>query len=203
MQKMKTANQRLEDAAKRAPRKRGAPPAALVNALKRPSLLTFSEKERLQKKVAEDARLLRQCMGQDQDGDGEIFLGPTQSYAGFNVSTVQNRLKRNKAQLERMDPANHKLQGADRMKAEKRMKELEEKLKKNMLSTFEMGYFPKKDDAAKDADYRRACEKSFKMEVGNPEFQRMAVEYKHLARRLDPDNPELPNIERLRSRKRY
>lgn len=198
---MPKPQQRIEAAARKAPKNRKLIPAAL--APQKPTLLSFSEKERLKARIRADDMLLRQCRGEAVDGDPEIALGPTQSFAGFNVSNVLGRLKRNKAILERMDPANHRFQGAERQRAEKRMKELEEKLRKNMLSTYDMGYYPKKDSAEKDADYRRACDKSSRQEVGNEEFQRAAQEYKHLARRMDPDNPELANIERLRSKRRY
>lgn len=192
--------QRLEAAARKAPKKRGAIP---VSVPRRIPLASHSERERLINRIKSDETLIRQCRGLDTDGDGEIALGPTQSFAAFNVSGVEARLKRNKMMLQRLDPANHKFQGAERARADKRLRELAEKMRKQMLSTFEMGYFPKKDNAARDSDYRRACDKSFKQEVGSPQFQEWAQEYKHLARRLDPDNPELANIEHLRPKRRY
>lgn len=199
------AAKRLEAAARRAPAKagvlRGPRPAQAV----RPSLLTWSEKERLKNRIRADEDLLRQCRGQDTEGVGDVFLPPTQAYSAFNVGFVERRLKRNKLAMERMDPANHRFTGAERDRADKRRRELEAKMSKLMLSTYEMGYYPgrKKDTDLNDSRYREACEKSFKQEVGNPEFQRMAQEHKELCRRLDPDNPGLANIERLRSRRRY
>jgi hypothetical protein len=43
-------------------------------------------------------------------------------------------------------------------------------------------------------------ERSVKLEVGNPEFRKRARRVKELARMLDPDNPDLANLEHLRSR---
>lgn len=196
--RLNDADSRLLRAARRAPPtgpQRGAAPG-------RPVLLTITEKERLQRRIQADEEIIRQARGEDTEGVGEIFLGPTQSYGAFSVATVQKRLRRNKETLQRMDPANHRFTGVERQRAHTRIREIEEKLRKMMLTTYEMGAYPKKDHG-RDGDYRRACEKSFRQEVGNPEFQRLAQEHKHLARRLDPDSPELANIERLRARRRY
>jgi len=46
--------------------------------------------------------------------------------------------------------------------------------------------------------YTRAVQKSKLQEVGNPLFNKNAQRLKYLERRLEPDNPDAGNLERLR-----
>jgi len=82
----------------------------------------------------------------------------------------------------------------EKHKAQKDFDEAKEYISKHGLTLAEIGMYPKPDNPEKDADYGRAVEKSMANEVGNPEFQRMCAQLKCAAGKLDPDNPDLRNV---------
>lgn len=169
-------------------------------------LLTVSERERLRSQVAEDRGYLESLHSAPKTFDAlqaEAFLPPVEASRSVEAASIQARLKRTERAIERMDPANQRLSGRDRQAACREMKEHEEWLRKRMLSTYDMGAYPSSSDHGKQQNFSRAVNKSFAQEVGSREFRDRARRYKELARRLEPDDPELSNIERFRARRRY
>ena len=149
------------------------------------NLLTVEQRERWKKEIA----------------GGDALLDPEES-RGIAIDESRGagksqRLQRMARALEVMDPANRKLTGQARQQATVEMKALEAYFRETMLTQDEMSMFPSRDYARNQA-YNRAITKSMKGEVGNPEFQKKAARYKYLARLLEPDDPELPNLERFR-----
>lgn len=168
---------------------------------RRSPLLSVGERERLMRQMREDASYLSSFKGTPEGDAGEAHLAPSQSGRPVDEDAVRKRINRTKRALEALSPK--RLAGAARQKAVKEMREHEAWLKKNMLSTYDMGAFPNPTDMSKDHNYRKAVDKSFKQEVGNPEYNRRAMRVKELARILEPDDPELSNLERLRPTHRY
>ena len=167
-------------------------------------LISVSEVRRLKQRIAEEKAYLSSFGGTPEGNEvREAHLSPKQSGRPVDEESVRTRIRRNERALQAMSPENRKIKGRERQQAVKEMRGHELWLKKHMLTTYEMGAYPSSTDIAKDRNYRNAVDKSFKQEVGNPEFQRRASRYKELARRLEPDDPELPNIERLRPKHRY
>jgi hypothetical protein len=164
--------------------------------------LTLDEREHLRSRIAEERAYLDSFKRPESGENADAHISPGQ-LREVDTGAIEARIRRKEEQLKRQSPENFKLQGAKRQEACLEMKKHEEWLKKHMLTTYEMGAYPSATDPIKDAKYRAACEKSHKMEVGNKEFGERAQRYKELARRLDPDNPELHDIERLRSKRRY
>lgn len=172
----------------------------------RGQLLSFSESERLRAEQADDQRYLDAARGRSRvsdDDNPESYLPPAQTGREVDTGAIESRIRRRQSALDRLDPRSHKLVGIQRQRACVKMKEHEEFFKKNMLSSFDMGAYPKGDSHERHQNYLKAVEKSVAQEVGNHEFQRRAAEYKDLARRLDPDNQDLTNLERFRPRRRY
>jgi len=165
-------------------------------------LLGHSERRRIEQEIASDELYLR-GMNRTPTGEGEAHLPHSQGGRPVDVTNIQKRIARNRSALERMSPVNRKLRGRARDKAFKEMREHEVWLKDHMLTTWDMGAFPSATDPEKDHKYRMAVEKAKKQEVGSREFQQRSSRFKELARLLEPEDPDLPNIERLRSTKRY
>lgn len=160
-----------------------------------PELLAIPARDRLKQRINE-GKGYQSGVGTADDGD--VSLAHRDARPSIDEGQINRRISRDERALERLDPSNHKLSGAERQQGYTRMKVLEEYITKCMLSENEMGAFPAASDHTKDRKYHQAVEKSMKMEVGNPRFVEAAHEYKRLARRLDPDNPELCNLERFR-----
>ncbi|MEK6650458.1 MAG: hypothetical protein AABY75_05740 [Bacteroidota bacterium] len=172
----------------------------------RGQLLSFTESERLRAEQADDQRYLEAARGRTRVSDEDnpdASLPPGQPGGVVDPGAIEARIRRRGAALEKLDPHFHKLVGVQRQRACTKMKEHEEYFSKNMLSTFDMGAYPKGDSHERHQNYLKAVEKSVSQEVGNLEFQRRAREYKDLARRLDPDDPDLTNLERFRPKRRY
>ena len=167
-------------------------------------LMSVAEVQRVKRRIAEEKAYLGSFAGTPEgDGSRESHLSPKMSGRPVDEESVRTRIRRGERALQLMSPEGRKFKGAERNKADKEMREHEKWLKKHMLTTYEMGAYPSADNISKDRNYRNAVDKSFKQEVGNPEFQRRAKRYKELARRLEPDDSELHNIERLRPTHRY
>ncbi|MDI6774023.1 MAG: hypothetical protein QME60_01310 [Verrucomicrobiota bacterium] len=168
---------------------------------KRPlTLLTIEEEKRLRGEIAGETRYLNAVHGRirvSDDDNSDAHLSPGH-IKDIDTSAIEVRIKRRQRALDAMSPQAHKFIGAKRQSACKEMREHEDFFRKHMLTSREMGRYPKGDDHELQQEYMRACEKSIAMEVGNSEFQRRAHRYKELARRLDPDNADLPNLERFR-----
>ncbi len=83
-------------------------------------------------------------------------------------------------------------------KAYKRAKELEGVLKDAMPSQkqFSQRYPSSSDRASKASDFERAVQQQIAFQ--SPKIQSLAAEYRHLMARIDPQNPMVRNLERLR-----
>jgi hypothetical protein len=124
---------------------------------------------------------------------------PVKQVVDVDLNAIDARIRRSKKALEALDPAQRRLTGADRQKAEKRYFELCEILPDRMLTHEEMDFFPSATDAHKDQSYRQAVEKAAaKGNENSPEFGRLATEWKQLGRILWPDEPEKSNTQSLR-----
>lgn len=162
--------------------------------------LSVADRERLKLSIAEERSYLASMNRPGQGDDAESYLSPRQAKS-IDTEAIESRIRRKEKALEAMSPK--PLTGVEKNRALSEMRQHEEWLRKKMLSTYDMGAFPSATDQLKNARYMEACKKSETQEVGNREFQERAQRYKELARRMDPDNPELSNIERFRPRGRY
>lgn len=180
----------------------GAKPNGRRTGKKVQAPISHSEVERIKNRIQQDKEYLASFSRVENGEDPEAYLSPAQARE-VDVEAIRTRIKRNERALHSLAPEFRKLTGIARQKAYKEIKEHEEWLKKRMLSTWEMGAYPSATDPEKDHLYRQAVEKSVKQEVGSAEYQQRAHRMKELARLLDPEDPELANLERLRPRRRY
>src|SRR3990167_1834774 len=148
----------------------------------RAPLMTVEQRERLKREIASGDSLVG-----EEEGRG-IVVDESKG------SGKSKRLQRLADYVERCDPANRKLTGPERQKAFEEMKALEAWFPEHMLTQSQMSMFPSRD-YSRNQDYSRAITRSMKQEVGSKEFQEKASRYKYLARVLEPDDPELPNLE--------
>ena len=153
------------------------------------------ERDRLKARIDEDKAILSEVLHGPADPDGVAI--PARSAVNVNTAAIQRRISRKEKHLEAVDPANRRLSGAQRQAASNRMATLEEWFKKHMISQDEMSMKASSNFALNSA-YNKAVKKSMAQEVGNPEFSKNAQEYKQLARLMEPEDPELGNIERFR-----
>lgn len=114
----------------------------------------------------------------------------------IDVTALEKQLERDEKALEYLAPKEGS--AADKRKAQKDFDEAKAYIEEHALTLSEVGKYPKPGDPEKDADYGRAVEKSMTMEVGNPKFQQMCAQLKRAASILDPNDPELRNINRYR-----
>lgn len=136
--------------------------------------------------------------GQQDVALPEVMM-PVKQVIDVDLGAIDARIRRNKKALEAFDPAQRRLTGADRQRAEKRYAELSEILPERMLTHEEMDYFPSATDTLKDSLYRQAVDKAAaKGNENSPEFSRLAQEWKQLGRILWPDEPERSNTQSLR-----
>lgn len=155
-------------------------------------IMSISEVERIRGLISEDEGYLKGFA----TGPTETEAGPLQVSQGVDKGTIQRRIDRNKRALEALAPKQAGTKESNKLHAQ--MKKDEEWLKEHMMTRRMMDAFPS-TDASKHADYEKAVQKAAHDEVGNPEFGVVARRYKDAARQVDPDNPELCNIERLRA----
>lgn len=170
-------------------------------------LLSFAERERLQKLIAEDEAYLRGFRAAPAGQNKDVYLPPQEASRSVDAGAIEARIKRHKKALAVMSPESHRITGtAKRNAAYRQIKEDQEWLSKHMLSTYDMGAFPSATDHEKQRRYLEAVEKSVAQEAGDgrvaKECQERMRRLKDLARRLDPDDPALADTERLRSRHR-
>lgn len=114
----------------------------------------------------------------------------------IDIDALEKQLERDEKALAFLAPKEGT--AAEKRKALKDFEEAKEYIRTHGLTLAEIGKYPKPMDPEKDADYGKAVEKSMAMEVGNPEFQRMCQQLKRSASVLEPDNPELRNVNRYR-----
>jgi hypothetical protein len=124
----------------------------------------------------------------------------------MDTDAIRVRIERNKRALSSMSAA--PATGTERQRLETKAKELEEWLAPRMLTKAELDYFPSKpgdtDAGLKEANYKRAVEKAVHSEGEHSRaFIQAAMEWKHIMRRLHSDDPEMPNMERIRPQGEY
>lgn len=164
-------------------------------------VLSIERAEAIRAQVKADKALIGRAENRtaDPDDDEGVSLSPTQAVAGFDTGVVRNRVKRLERKLAVMDPRERVLSGVERQKAIARHKWLKEWLQAHLLTREDQGAYPDPKDRLKQSFYEQAVQKSIKLEVGHPQFPIFADEFKTLGRLIDPDDPELCDIEALRA----
>ena len=120
----------------------------------------------------------------------------------IDVGALERQLGRDKRALECFAPKEGN--AAEKKKAQRELDEAKEYIAKHALTHAELGMWPSRvgvnrdGDDIKHQDYLKACEKAYKEEVGNPEFQRQCEKLKRAAAILAPEDPELRNINNYR-----
>lgn len=154
--------------------------------------ITPDEVERRKAKIKADEEYLERLKGgQVEDGKAEPM-----PIRNINISNLEKQLDREKKALEYLLPKEGT--SKEKQQALKEFNEAKEYIEKHALTREELGKYPKSDNFEKDSDYRKAVRKSLEMEVGNPKFQQMCEQLKRAAAILEPDNPELRNINNYR-----
>ncbi len=171
---------------------KGKPRKAVKTAGPRP-IMSNSEVERIRGLISEDEGYLK---GLDT-GPTETEAGPMQVSQGVDKDGIMRRINRNKRALDALAPKQASTKESNKLHAQ--MKTDEEWLRKHMMTRKMMDAFPSTNDPVKESNYQQAVKKAVQDEVGNPEFGIVARRYKDAARQVDPSDPELCNIERLRA----
>ena len=110
-----------------------------------------------------------------------------------DVGEVMQNIKRKKTMLENHTPK--KFRGQTSNAAWSRAKDLAEKIKKEMPGKKE--YYMRYPKEESSQDFERVVNQQVRFQT-DPKIQSMVREYKHLLRRIDPSDPSIANIERLR-----
>jgi len=92
-----------------------------------------------------------------------------------------------------------KLVGAEANRAYAKAKQIEQKIKEAMPTRREYyrPYPSEKTSMDHEGDFERAVNQQIKFQ-NDPHINQMVREYKHIMRRLDPEDPGVSSIERLR-----
>ncbi len=115
---------------------------------------------------------------------------------GIDIAELEKQLARDERALAYLEPQEGT--SSEKREAQKEFNEAKEYIAKHGLTLAEMGKYPKPDNPEKDADYGKAVEKAITDEIGNPMFTRMCQQLKRAASILDPDNPDLRNVNNCR-----
>ena len=117
-----------------------------------------------------------------------------------DVDGVKAEIIKKQQYIERHAPA--KFRGANANRAYKRAKELERIIKENMPKSSLYGQqYPKGADShLKQQKFDEAVRQQMHFQ-SDPKLKQAQLEYKHLMARLDPGDPTVRNIERLRSQR--
>lgn len=142
--------------------------------------------------IAEKREYIEKLKSGGQMSDGTTAMRTE----NIDIAALEKQLNRDEAALKYLEP----LEGnaAQKRQAEKDFEEAKAYIGKHALTLAEIGKYPKPNDPEKDAEYGKAVEKSISMEVGNPKFQQMCQQLKRAASILDPDDPELRNVNNCR-----
>lgn len=110
---------------------------------------------------------------------------------------IKYKMKKDEQLLEEYSP--RKMRGANANKAYAEAKELAKKIKDAMPSSSDyFQRYPKNSDGhSKQADFERAVAQQVKFQT-DPNILRMVARYKYIMARLDPSDPTIRNIEKLR-----
>lgn len=115
-----------------------------------------------------------------------------------DVSSVKAEILKKQQYIERCSPPAFRGENANR--AYKEAKELERIIKDNLLKSSRFGqHYPKGDDShLKQQKFEEAVKQQIKF-MTNPTIKQAVQKYKYIMSRLDPHDPTVRNIERLRS----
>jgi len=113
----------------------------------------------------------------------------------IDIERLEKQLESDVKALKYLEPK--KGTSAERVKAQSEFNEAKEYIEKYALTQAELGKWPS-SDLSKNSDYRKASDKCYANEVGNPMFSKMCNQLKRAAAILDPDNPDLRNINNYR-----
>jgi len=122
--------------------------------------------------------------------------GSAMKVENIDIGALEKQLDRDKRALAHFSAKEGT--PSEKRNAQKDYNEAKAYITKNALSWADIGKYPKPNDPEKDADYGKAVEKAISQEVGNPMFQRMCEQFKRAAAILDPNDPELRNVNRCR-----
>ena len=150
----------------------------------------------------EDIASKREYLGKLKSGkelEGQVTEMATKD---IDVGALERQLDRDERALAFLAPKEGT--ATEKKKAQKEFDEAKAYIEKHALTRAEQGMWPSRvgvsrdNDDVKHQDYTKACEKAFKEEVGNPEFQRQCERLKRAAAILAPEDPELRNINNYR-----
>jgi len=110
-----------------------------------------------------------------------------------DVGEVMQNIKKKKALL--VDHIPKKFRGPTGNKAYARAKELAAKIKNELPGKKDYYMQYQKEDS--NFDFERVVKQQVRF-MTDPKIQGMVREYKHLMRRIDPSDPSIANVERLR-----
>jgi len=110
---------------------------------------------------------------------------------------IKDEIKSKKKFLNEVTPK--KLKGQTANKAHKRIEQLQEVIKKEMLpeNAFYKQYPKDSDGHSKKQEFEKAVQQQMKFQT-DPVIKKAVSEYKTLMRQLDPDDSNAPNIENVR-----
>jgi len=110
---------------------------------------------------------------------------------------IRKTIKSKKKLIEDHTP--RKLTGQKANKAYAEAKKLADFIREQMPSRkdYFRPYAKESDDHNRQADFERAVQQQVKFQT-DPEIQRAIIHYKNIMRRLDPSDPTISNIEKLR-----
>jgi len=160
------------------------PQARKRKAIVQPQDLVYLSESQI-KDIKSDISALKRMLEEDKQRVQKKITDPAR---------VQKEIRDKKKLLEVHSPVRFK--GTEANKAYKELKEIGEKIKGAMLPTREYNQmYP--DGTNKELDFERAVQQQIKFQT-DPLLTRLQNRFQYLARRLDPDDPMMPNIERLR-----
>lgn len=150
-------------------------------------ILSPSERERMQSQIEQNDREARGKLDQDAD------VSPLARRA-FEEQSDGRTLKSRNSRLQRALDAGTAgpITAIEKGRFEKREKELRTYLSSRMVTKAGITLKPG------SIDFNRAKNMMVKQELGSPEFQSAASEWKNIQRSLCPDDPDAANLETIR-----
>ena len=150
-------------------------------------VLSASEREHMQAQLDQNAGEMAGKI------DGAANLSPLAKGSLYDEGDGSD-LRARSARLKRaMDAgASQRLGGVEQARAEKRVKDLTEYLRSRMVPREATELRPG------SVQFNRARNMMVKNELGSPQFQNAASEFKNLQRTLHPEDPDAANLENIR-----
>ena len=152
--------------------------------------LTPDEVNRRRAKLQEDKEVLESIVTGKTIGNGYIAM----QARGLDVGQMERRIKREEAALECLSP--RAAIGRARNKVKREFEESREYIRKHGLTKRESGMFPS-SETSQQTEFNRIVRKSYALEQ-DPEYRKHCERLKIMASRLEPENPDLRNIENHR-----